>query len=156
MDDTMFVIVVSALTGAVVTAVAAIIQNILSLRAKFDESLRESRLAAYKPLWKKTKLLPMWPRADNVTYAAIQKLSEDFREWYFDVGGIYLSAQSRKTFENVQKKLCEVVESDQAREDENASITGTEYDIVQSKCSALRTELTRDLQSRKRALLAKS
>lgn len=150
--DNVTTIIVSALVGAVVAAAGAAIQNALTLRAKIDESLRLARLEVYKLLWKKTELLPKWPRANDVTYDKLGNLSKEFRDWYFGTGGIYLSKRARKAYEAVQTGLCQLVEANSANAVEN--ISGTEYDLIRDYCSALRTELTRDLQSRKRSFLS--
>ena len=76
--------VLSALVGASVAAVGALIQSALSQRVKVDESLRSARLEVYKVLWKKTELLPRWPKADDVTYQKLHDLCADLRHWYFN------------------------------------------------------------------------
>ena len=51
-------VVVSAVIGAIVSYALAVIQNILDVRTKIDERLRDERFSVYKVLWKKTELLP--------------------------------------------------------------------------------------------------
>jgi hypothetical protein len=96
-------------------------------------------------------LLPKWPRATDVTYAKLHTLSEGLRDWYFLEGGIYLSEEARKAYGNVQENVCLTVQGKQDEQDK--TISDAEYDKLVDCCSALRTELTRDLQSRKRAFV---
>lgn len=143
--------IISALIGAILAAIGIAINNALNQRAKIDENLLHERLKVYKVLWEKTKLLPKWPKAPGVTYEELLTLSEGLRDWYFLEGGIYLTAEARKAYESVQKSLCQAVEANQNKE--AATITDSEYEQIRSFCSALRSELTQDLQSRKRAFL---
>src|SRR5690348_919571 len=99
------IVVVSAVIGAIVSYALAVIQNILDVRTKINESLRNERFAVYKVLWKKTELLPQWPRSPTVTYEQLAHLSEEMRDWYFNEGGIYLSAKSRKSYGDAQDAI---------------------------------------------------
>ena len=82
--DNLATVIVSALIGATVSAIGAVIQNRLAARSKIDESLRVDRIAVYKVLWKKTELLPLWPRATNVTYDRLNRFIAELRDWYFN------------------------------------------------------------------------
>ena len=73
-----------AAVGAVVSLVVTAISNALSYRAKIDEGLRDTRLALYRVLWKKTELLPKWPRRTDVTYEDLHELSGELRNWWLD------------------------------------------------------------------------
>lgn len=149
--DGLSALVIPALVGAVVAALGALIQGVLSAREKIDESLRQERVKQYSVLWKKTGLLPKWPRADAVTYADLDRCSAEFRDWYFDGGGIFLSTRARKVYGDAQDAIGRVLQSHPAGRD--ARLSTPDYDALQASLSALRTELTRDLMSRKRALL---
>lgn len=85
MEDPLTVII-SAIIGAVVSYIGAVIQNFLDMRTTIDKSLRDDRIKVYKVLWKKTELLPKWPKATDVTYEKLAKLSEELRDWYFSEG----------------------------------------------------------------------
>jgi hypothetical protein len=141
---------IGGLAGGVVAVIVAAIQTALTLRAKIDESLRDARIEAYKPLWELTKRIPQWPRATDVTYDKLYNLSENLRDWYFDTGGLYLSRKAQKAYGYVQKEITNVVGQEKSSEDH---IADGEYDAIRDRCSALRTELTKDLLSRKRAFL---
>src|SRR5947208_6610750 len=103
-------VVISAIVGAIVSYVLAVVQNILNARTKIDEELRNERFAVYKVLWKKTELLPQWPHATSVTYEELLRLSEEMRDWYFNEGGIYLSAKSRKSYGKAQDVIQAVLQ----------------------------------------------
>jgi hypothetical protein len=144
-------VVVSSLVGGVVGAGSAILKNSLSARSKVDQHLRDERLTHYRVLWKKTGLIPKWPKADDVTYDKLDKLTKELRDWYYDGGGICLSAQAREAYTQVQKLLNKVLVPHKG--DLSKRISPEDYDSLAECCSALRTELTQDLLSRKRALL---
>src|SRR5829696_5491193 len=91
-------IIVSALIGAVVSFVGTLLTYFLGTRTRIDENLRQKRAEAYKDLWKLTDLLPMWPRSLDVTYKNLLDLSQDFKNWYFTQGGLYLSEESRSAY----------------------------------------------------------
>ena len=77
----------------------------LDFRTKVDESLIKTRTEVYKVLWKMTGLLPKWPRAEDVTYEQIKNLSKQFRQWYFEEGGIYLSGRAQKAYASLQDTI---------------------------------------------------
>lgn len=147
--DNLTTTLISSLMGAGVAAISLLISNALNFRVRIDENLREKRLAVYKTLWEKTKILPKWPKNPDVTYENLHKFSGELRDWYFDEGGIYLTAESRKAYEVVQDKLSEVVGDHQ----DITIISEGDYESIRVSCSSLRTELTRDLQSRKRTFM---
>ena len=138
-------IIISALVGAVVSFIGAVIKNVLDMRSKINESLRDSRISVYKALWKHTELLPEWPRATDVTYEKLSELSKCLRDWYFSEGGIYLSKQSREAYGDLQRKLDGVV-----KQNSSGKVSDIDYEVIRGLCHDLRTELTKDLVSRRR------
>jgi hypothetical protein len=148
--DNLATVIVSALIGAAVSALGAILQSRLAARTKIDESLRTDRIAVYKLLWKKTELLPLWPRTKGVTYEKLEKFSAELRDWYFSDGGLFFSTQARQAYEGLQTQLRDVVQQNAGKGGEE--ISPEHYETIRSRCSSLRTELTNDLQSRKRAM----
>jgi len=142
-------IIISAIVGAVVSYAGAILNNVLGARAKIDESLRSDRIREYKVLWKKTGLLPKWPRSVNVTYEKLTDLTNELQDWYFDKGGMFLSVQARKAYGDLQEEINRVVTVKST-----GQVSKEHYEQVMTRCSALRTELTNDLLSRRRAFLA--
>ena len=151
--EELFKPLISALIGAGISALVITANNFFSFRSRIDENLREKRLEVYKILWKETSVLPKWPRNPDVTYKNLNELSKRFRDWYFNEGGIYLSTQARKAYEVVQDRISAAV--DKHQHELNTPITygkNGDYESIRDACSKLRTELTRDLESRKRIL----
>ena len=112
----------------------------------------ELRLKTYPPVWQRTAVVSRWPRTD-ASPRHLERLHRDLREWYYGVGGLYLSANARVRYEELQRVLEAYAGSDS---------TGTRlpdpiYTDVMQAASAFRTSLTEDLQSRQqRSLLWRS
>ncbi|MGH8646275.1 MAG: hypothetical protein ACREX4_18170 [Gammaproteobacteria bacterium] len=137
-------VVISSLVGAAVSYIGAVAKSALDFRTKVDESLIKTRTDVYKVLWKMTALLPKWPRAEDVTYEQIENLSKQFREWYFEEGGIYLSRKAQKAYATLQDTISDVLKASSP-----GKVTPKDYDAIRDKCSSLRTEMTEDLLSRR-------
>lgn len=148
MDDQITLVLISAAIGGIVSFIGAVINNTLEKRTKVDENLRNSRIEVYKILWKKMELLPKWPKSTNVTYEKLNNFSVELKDWYFDGGGMYLSEKARKAYGNLQEAVSNVV-----GKGNEGTIKDDEYKLVRGKCGLLRTEITKDLQSRSRTLL---
>jgi hypothetical protein len=149
MEKDLSTIVISAMTGAITSGAILILKNFLSLRTKIDESVRKDRIEVYKEIWRMMDLLPRWPRRDDVTYGKLKELSECFRRWYFERGGILLSVQSRKAYGDIQQSLCDIFQENAQKITE--FILRPHYDVLRDLCHAFRDELTEDILSRKRA-----
>jgi len=112
-----------------------------------DQALRASREGVYKTLWKKTEKLPKWPRNDSLTYQELKALSSELQSWYFGEGGIYLSESARGIYSGVQ----EAIERLLPGKDLTLPVSDPDYEVIRAQCSRLRTELTKDLYSRREA-----
>ena len=137
-------VIISSFVGAAVSYIGAVVKSALDFRSKVDESLIKTRTDIYKNLWKMTALLPKWPREENVTYEQVENLSKKFRQWYFDEGGIYLSRKAQKAYARMQDTISSVINTRRA-----GVIAEKDYDAIRDKCSMLRTEITKDLLSRR-------
>jgi hypothetical protein len=111
-----------------------------------DTDLRTKRIPVYAELWEKTGLLPMWPWNTELKYEEVRQLTSDLRDWYFKRGGMYLSESARDTYFEVQKCINAILDKVQA-----GPVSHDDYKAVRDKCSALRTELAKDLLSRREA-----
>lgn len=142
-------IIVSAAVGAVVSYLASYWER----RARVDEGLRDKRIELYSLLWQATGKVPMWPKRDDLTYTELRELSSAFRGWYFDdKGGMFLSSAARKAYEGVQVAItAQLAARAQARLSDAEVISDPDYTAVQQAGSALRTQLTKDLLSRRAA-----
>jgi hypothetical protein len=93
-------------------------------------------------------LLPRWPQRTDVTYAQLRALSEELRQWYYFVGGVYLSDPARQAYGDLQKEL-----NEPPRAPNSNVLSPPDYRLLMNLCSKVRTELTHDLLSRKRMFL---
>ena len=118
----------------------------LAMASAIDTDLRGRRFTVYAELWKKTGTLPQWPRNPEVTYSDLGELTGHLRDWYFINGGIYLSATARSAYGEVQETIISILDKKQS-----GLVSDSDYESIRKKCSSLRTELTRDLLSRREA-----
>jgi hypothetical protein len=123
----------------------------LELAGGIDLDLRKQRMEAYEKIWKKTRLLPKWPRPADVSHEQLHKLGEDLRDWYYDGGGMFLSTKAREAFGLLQDSIQAASEGKKT-----GSLSPTEYETVRLKCSEFRTEITNDLLSRRAAPLPRA
>lgn len=148
MDNPILIAIISAAVGGIVSYLLA---N-HNARIELDEETRKARVEDYKKLWALTGKLPRYPPAKNLTYQDLEALSENFRDWYFQVGGIYLSEKSRDVYFSVQEALLEYSQktgtlnplNDKGKYDKNS-----DYEFMRKKMSALRTQLAKDIGSRR-------
>jgi hypothetical protein len=73
------------------------------------------------------------------------------RKWYFDGGGLYLSRSAQKAYAKVQDAIWNLETCKDKNKDNDNLIEDDEYDVIRDRCSKLRTEITKDLLSRKAA-----
>lgn len=99
-------IFLSSFVGALVSYLGAWLKSALEMRSKIDEELLHKRTELYKDLWDKTRILPKWPREDNVSYEKLISFSTELREWYFNGGGLYLSRSAQRAYARVQDAIC--------------------------------------------------
>jgi len=123
------------------------IESGLERSKSVDLDLREKRINIYKELWKNTDLLPKFPKSKNVTYNDINEFSIKLRDWYFDIGGMFLSSDTHtKGYIPLQESISDLIDQDL-----NGIISDEHYENIRLCCSKLRTLLTNDIVSRKTA-----
>jgi hypothetical protein len=136
-----------AAVGIASAGIGAIINGSLATRAKVNEELREARLKVYPPLWKLTSQFSQWPRTPT-TYGDLFTAHSALRDWYYTVGGLYLSENARERYGDVQKLVAaHLTKRSPERNDER--LPDLVYDDLRKTCSSLRTALTEDLESRR-------
>jgi hypothetical protein len=64
----------------------------------YDTDLRSRRIDAYTKLWFLLEPLSHYNRPEPVTYELILDMWTSIREWYYRIGGIYLSEKSRISY----------------------------------------------------------
>ncbi|GEM_PF-1735952 len=132
--------------GALLKTIEELNKSTLAFTSAVDTDLRTRRIEVYSELWEKSGTLPLWPRNRDLSYTDLQNLALAFRDWYFKKGGIYLSRNAREAYGELQKHLTSVLSASS-----EGLVTDSDYESIQKKCSALRTELTTDLLSRREA-----
>jgi hypothetical protein len=117
-------------------------------KAMVYKELWQKRYETYKTLFLLTGILPLYPAKAEVTYEELFTMSEKMRNWYFEEGGLLLSANTRNKYFEVQKEIQKVLIG---KNDETIlQKIIDEYDFIRDKFSELRTEMTHDLMSRVR------
>lgn len=143
--------------GAVVVALSAWLGKVWSERTlmsqkyagEIDLDLRKRRIEVYAELWKATSLLPKWPQDDSITYEQLRALSQDLRRWYYDTGGMYLSRSAHdEGYGPLQGAIASVT-----GEGRSGPLSKQDYETVRKRCSALRSLLAADVESRRNSPL---
>jgi hypothetical protein len=146
---------VLALIGIAGTILGAVVNGALATRAKVNEEMRELRLASYPLLWQLSSRFSRWPRVTN-SYAELGELHAWFRSWYYEAGGLHLSENSRARYGDVQELLAAHLGAAEGHElpgQSAGAIPDGVYTSLMDACSALRTALTEDLESRRQRSL---
>jgi hypothetical protein len=143
-----------ALVLAGVTFVLGIATNWTATRRtlalQYDTELRRERLKAYGELWLRLEALNKYGRSSpHLSRSDTEKLVADLKQWYFRVGGIYLSETTRDDYFALQDALQHVLA---AFGDDDGGLAATDdaaFEFVRLRASRLRTSLTRDVGTRK-------
>ena len=133
----------TTLIGLVAGFIGALLKEMLSGRSRTDQELRRLRTPFYEKLWKLTERLPNWQRPE-LKNADLLEFSQQLTTWYFE-SGIYLSRPSHNAYVAVQDAVAGGLNQDAPHEAVDEKV----YESIRDKCSALRTELTDDLLSRR-------
>jgi hypothetical protein len=149
--DAWGVVLITSAAGLVSGVVGAGVNTWLANRSRVSEGLRDQRLKAYPDVWERTGRFARWPR-NTVTYAALDEFHRELRNWYFHVGGLYMSENARRRYGQMQ----ELVGAHCAVEESHASLPPGAYADVMEACSEFRTALTEDLESRRQGSLVYS
>jgi hypothetical protein len=148
--DTIEALVI-AVIGIAGTVLGALVSGALATRAKVSEEMRQLRLVSYPVLWKLTSNFSRWPRATN-TYADLEKFHRRFRTWYYETGGFQLSDNSRARYGDVQELMAAYLDAPEGQAmpaQPDGPLPDGVYVGLMDACSALRTALTEDLESRR-------
>jgi hypothetical protein len=108
------------------------------LEAEYDKDLRAKRREAYAALWKVLQPLAKYSPPGPLTAESFGLLSVALRQWYFEVGGLYMSSSTRDEYFALQKELT------------SPSATG---ERAREAGSRLRTATTRDVGARNEPLI---
>jgi hypothetical protein len=147
-----------ALIGIAGTVLGALVNGALATRAKINEEMRQLRLNSYPLLWQLTSRFSRWPRMTN-TYADLEEFHRQFRVWYYDTGGLHLSENSRARYGEVQELMATHLGAPEGQPmpvQPGGALPDSAYSGLLEACSALRTALTEDLESRRQRSLLHS
>jgi hypothetical protein len=150
---------VGSAAGAIWAAYVGTRRRVLAeLEGRYDAALRDLRLGVYPQLWAALQPLAKYAREPPGPPAAkdIEALSVRLRRWYFEEGGIYLSAEAREAYFQLQDALTAVIGSERASmaADPSVRLAPDTFTALQAIASWLRTTLTYDVGTRRRFSLA--
>jgi hypothetical protein len=140
--DASIVVAVVGIAGALI---GATLSSWLGGRQSVAQELRDLRVQCYPSVWRRTSVLSRWPRTD-ARVANLRQLHVDLRTWYYGTGGLSMSSNARRRYEELQT-LIEVIASD-SETTANDQISTTDYNALMGSASAFRSSLTEDLQTR--------
>ena len=115
-----------------------------------DLDLRKRRWDTYTSIWKKTKLLTMYPINEVATYDELVDLRDALKKWYYEEGGILLSRSAMDDgYIPLQEAIAEALESNPS-----GKMSKQHYELVRPKCSNFRSLLSTDIGSRRESPLS--
>jgi hypothetical protein len=121
-----------------------------TLALQYDTELRRERLAVYAELWSRLEVLNKYGReSPRLSRVDAEKLVRELKQWYFQVGGIYLSQPARNDYFALQDALQHAVATASSEAASLASADDAAFEFVRVRSSRLRTSLTRDVGTRK-------
>ncbi|HEX8129170.1 MAG TPA: hypothetical protein VF527_08725 [Pyrinomonadaceae bacterium] len=139
--------VLTAVVGFFVAYMTTLLKFRKDLEAKYDESLRDQRIEVYKELWKLLQPLARYAPPELVTRRRVEQLAIELRRWYFEVGGLFCTDQTRDAYFALQKGIEKAVEETKNEKAE----TELEPDCAKELRgigSNLRTSMARDVGTR--------
>ena len=141
----MISLIAGGLVGIVGTYISAKQKFRDDLQAKYDETLHNTRISTYQKLWERLQVLAKYARPKPVTPNHLRQLAVDLREWYFKIGGLFLTDQSRDSYFAVQDAIVDELKKGRAGDEE---LDSHSFEAIRKKGSKLRTSLSDDLRSR--------
>lgn len=139
---------VSGAITAVVTYFATLSKARMELSIEYDKELHKNRLAAYKELWPKLKPLARYSVEEPITYQLVKNTSEKMRDWYFDVGGIFLSRASRKPYFALKGVMQRIIDDTDLQKSPDHPLSPKRLESLREHGSALRESLSNDIGTR--------
>jgi hypothetical protein len=155
-DSQTLIAIISAASALAIATVGALVKGAVTQRAGRDEELRGTGVKTYPAVWRLTAAISTWPRAD-LSYKKLQALPRDLRVWYYGLdeassnlkespGGLYLSENARDRYGEMQELIALSLKA----ADESKDVSDEAYDDLREACSAFRTALTEDLDTRRK------
>ncbi len=139
----------TGIVGAAVGYYSARLMNAANTEKAISDELWKRRNESYQKLWSLLKAIPKWPARDDLNIGELREISSKLKDWYFDEGGIILTARSVRAYRRLQGKMAEYYENQK----KNEVLKTEDYGQITKRCSRLRTAMTRDLLSRERLFI---
>ena len=142
MKDELIKQILALLTGGIL---GVVFKYWYDYKGMVHKELWLKRYDSYRSLLRISGFLPQYPHKAGLTYADLLKASASMRDWYFDDGGLLLSAKTRKKYFKVQKEIQNVTmhhRKDKSLDDD--------YEFIRELFSQLRKQMADDLMSRRR------
>ena len=159
MDNALQITIITGLfgiaSGAILAYLGAVLKFRKDLEAEYDKDLRNRRIKAYQELWKHLQLLARYDRPKPLTIQTLGELSVAMRQWYFEVGGLFLSEETRNTYFDLKKAIQQAVESTKYGADEILDDKPEGKHILEQG-SLLRARLAHDVGTRKSSPISDS
>jgi hypothetical protein len=137
---------------SLLTYLTTVAKTRLDLAVEYDKDLRKGRLDAYLKLWPMLKPLARYSAPGAVTYKIVKDTSENMRDWYFDVGGVYLSQESRTPYFALKGKMQELID-DNAMQEQDGPLPDDKVTELRKGASELRVALSNDIGTRQGSFL---
>jgi hypothetical protein len=142
---------ISGAITAVITYLATVAKTRLDLAVEYDKGLRKDRLDVYLKLWPMLKPLAKYSAPEPARYQIVKQVSENMRDWYFDVGGIYLSKRSRGPYFDFKKVMQKIIDNPS---EQDGLLPDDKVRELHEKATKLREALSNDIGTRQGSLLA--
>jgi hypothetical protein len=149
----MATVLISLLTlvgGAVVSGVLTYVGTRRKLVLDYDADLRKRRINVYTDLWSRLEPLAKYAIKPSLSEVDVKKLSESLREWYFETGGLFLSADARGDYFALQDILTQLAGGWGWDSQRRQNLTPPAREYLRLHGSHLRTSITQDVGTRTR------
>jgi hypothetical protein len=143
---------VSGAITSVITYFATAAKIRLELAVEYDKELRKDRLCAYLKLWPRLKALAKYSPPEPVSHQLVKRTSEDMRDWYFDIGGVYLSRESRGPYFKLKGMMQNIID-DPAMQKQVGSLPRERVTALHDQATKLREALSDDVGTRQEPFL---
>jgi hypothetical protein len=141
-------------SGALVAYLGAILKFRKELEAEYDKDLRSKRIEVYKALWDPLQALARYDRPKPLSPQTLEELTVAMRNWYFEVGGLYLSEDARTSYFDLKQAIQDILNNRKYRPKD--MLDPHDSKIVLEQGSLLRARLTQDVGTRKSSPVADS
>ncbi len=140
--------VISALGAGVLTYFSTRSKILLDLSADYDRDLRNKRLEAYRELWARMEPLSRYSPNEELTVELLRNTRASIKQWYFQVGGIYLSNQCRDEYDVLKDCMLRLIRK---YEDNGDQVLLEHHEAVEMLDAGkeLRKSLAKDVATRK-------